>query len=893
MRFLTSKPQGFHAIMSKNADHKHSETDESGPESDGPETLGDQLLVYLVESKFDSKREFLPEGYIDEVISHSAIQHELFFGEKLDSDNKSLIDFIHDHAKKVFATAYCALGSNAGSSLLDTMDYFRRLNFTDRALPINDIQKADKTRKAKTKIPFPFDFSEDSRLQHTDGTPAHIAIKEILTTDDDEELQQEVEQNFKVEADALSDIASLKHNHIIERIAAITRGENRYFMFQWADGGNLRDFWKSHPWPELNANLVRESISQLRGLADALAVLHNYKGEGNYRHGDLKPENILRFQDKTFLGTLKIADLGLAKRHTEATDARLGSTTTRYGTARYEPPEAITNKTKARSRLYDVWSLGCIMLEYIIWLLYGYTGVRVFTEALLDDTGCFYRTEKDGNQTKAEVHPIVVDWMNEISKHPQCSSHTAIRTLLDLVRDRLLVVTLPPGSKTTSHISSAVVSVTLADTSEPPQAILDFGDGNEEYLFANNKISKGPGIDFHVLPDTFKDAVTITRELNIRYLWIDSLCIIQGPDGDFTEQSKHMEDVFSSAYCVLAASRAAGQCDGFLGDRVGRDYITFSRGEDEVYHVCEEIDNFQGDVIDGALNQRGWVLQERALARRTIYFTEKQTYWECGGGIRCETFTKLKNNIATFLGDPKFPEVAMSSTRGEMIYLYQMFYQQYSKLQFSKVEDRPFAIAGLEKRLLQGFATRGGYGVFDDGKGLLQRSLIWCRSLGGTLGSIKFPVEKKIFVPTWSWMAYEGGIDYLAPEWNKTEWEQQDLRSPWSADSPVQYTTDKNSTISLEATARDFDEAKAVKEHITLYFDMPDKADGRTPGLKCVILARPKTGSTTTDRMCYVLLVAPQVTKRSGGSTVFERVGVGKMPESCVSQLDTIEVKLQ
>lgn len=103
-----------------------------------------------------------------------------------------------------------------------------------------------------------------------------------------------------------------------------------------------------------------------------------------------------------------------------------------------------------------------------------------------------------------------------------------------------------------------------------------------------------------------------------------------------------MENVFSSAYCVLAASRAAGQCDGFLGDRVGRDYITFSRGEDEVYHICEEIDNFQGDVIDGALNQRGWVLQERALARRTIYFTEKQTYWECGGGIRCETFTKLK-----------------------------------------------------------------------------------------------------------------------------------------------------------------------------------------------------------------------------------------------------------
>ncbi|KAI8287284.1 hypothetical protein K4K60_012629 [Colletotrichum sp. SAR11_57] len=903
--------------MSKSADHKHSETDDSGSESDGPETLGDKLLVYLVESKFDVRREFLPEGYIDKVISRSAIQDELFSGKKLDGDDESLINFIHAHAKKVFATAYCALGSNAGSSLLDTMDYFRRLNFTDGALPINDIQKADKTRKAKTKLPFPFDFSDDSRLQsvwrrmpvrsfyqhqwkflapvfsrekfhHTlhpdailpfiwknivtkegrfskvhqvkihkghqkllgpraDGTPAHIAIKEILTTDDDEELQQEVEQNFKVEADALSDIASLKHKHIIERIAAITRGENRYFMFQWADGGNLRDFWKSHPTPEFDANLVRESVTQLRGLADALAALHNYKGEGNYRHGDLKPENILRFEDKTFVGTLKIADMGLAKRHTEATDARLGPTNTKYGTAR-------------RTIVRDPGG-GSEIPKYI---QVGFPNLSPARHSLHFE--------------------IIRQWLKECDNNPahencHCDENPTLPTrLLDVQTSTIRLID-------TEGLQGQYLAL-----SHP------WGDPaihSHFCTYTSNIVRHKAGIDFNVLPDTFKDAVTITRELDIKYLWIDSLCIIQGPDGDFTEQAKHMEDVFSSAYCVLAASRAAGQCDGFLGDRVRRDYITFSRGEDEVYHVCEEIDNFQGDVIDGALNQRGWVLQERALARRTIYFTEKQTYWECAGGIRCETFTKLKNNIAAFLGDPKFPEVAMSSTRGEMIYLYQMFYQQYSRLQFSKVEDRPFAIAGLEKRLLQGFATRGGYGVFDDGKGLLHRSLLWCRSLGGTLGRIKFPVEKKIFVPTWSWMAYEGGIDYLAPEWNKTEWEQQDLRSPWSADSPVQYTTDKNSTISLEATARDFDEAKAVKEHITLYFDMPDKADGRTPGLKCVILARPKTGSTTKDRMCYVLLVAPQVTKRFGGSTVFERVGVGKMPESCVSQLDKIEVKLQ
>jgi hypothetical protein len=60
------------------------------------------------------------------------------------------------------------------------------------------------------------------------------------------------------------------------------------------------------------------------------------------------------------------------------------------------------------------------------------------------------------------------------------------------------------------------------------------------------------------------------------------------------------------------------------------------------FYVCEAIDDFQHDVIDGRLNKRGWVLQERALARRTIYFTENQTYWECGEGVRCETLAKMR-----------------------------------------------------------------------------------------------------------------------------------------------------------------------------------------------------------------------------------------------------------
>jgi hypothetical protein len=152
------------------------------------------------------------------------------------------------------------------------------------------------------------------------------------------------------------------------------------------------------------------------------------------------------------------------------------------------------------------------------------------------------------------------------------------------------------------------------------------------------------GIKLEDLPATFKDAVVVTRALGLQYLWIDSICIIQGHDGDFQQEAKHMEIYYSGAYCVIAASCASGHYAGFLRERNQRDHVALRRDVDgqAPFYVCETIDNFKSDVLEGALNHRGWVLQEHALARRTIFFSESQTYWECGHGVRCETLTKLK-----------------------------------------------------------------------------------------------------------------------------------------------------------------------------------------------------------------------------------------------------------
>ncbi|KAJ9148868.1 hypothetical protein NKR23_g4690 [Pleurostoma richardsiae] len=124
----------------------------------------------------------------------------------------------------------------------------------------------------------------------------------------------------------------------------------------------------------------------------------------------------------------------------------------------------------------------------------------------------------------------------------------------------------------------------------------------------------------------------------------------------------------------------------------------------------------------------------------------------------------MDNKLASFLGDPNFPQViALSSSRGEKIRLYEDLYKQYSRLEFSWLADRAVAIAGLEKRLIRDF-NNGGYGVFDDGRGLLHRSLLWRRGVDQpSLSRIVFPLGRRS-APTWSWMGYNGGIDYFSDD---------------------------------------------------------------------------------------------------------------------------------
>ncbi|KAM5356862.1 hypothetical protein ACJ41O_003508 [Fusarium nematophilum] len=386
------------------------------------------------------------------------------------------------------------------------------------------------------------------------------------------------------------------------------------------------------------------------------------------------------------------------------------------------------------------------------------------------------------------------------------------------------------------------------------------------------------GINVDRLPASFRDAVEVTRALGCAYLWIDSLCIIQGPGGDFSQEAKRMEQVYSGAYCVLAASRSPGHYAGFLGPRQEKHRVCLQRSRDSApFFISETIDDFSVHVLDGPLSKRGWVLQEHALARRTVYFTDYQTYFECGDGVRCETMSKMKKLVAAFLGDPNFPQLIMKADKAKKILGYQDLYKRYCRLALSHAADRPWAINGLQERILKTLGIKGGFGVFFENeengrrRGMLRRSLLWCRAEDNdTLSRIDFSAGRVVnTVPSWSWMAYTGGIDYIPADFGGMDW------------SPIQTQWDSGPNRADEgvliAEARgykvDYGRAKIV-------FDccpVPEQ-----PASKCVVLGKEKRTMPDKDKVHYVLLVQARLSSGHDRPHVYERIGVGILPGKCI-----------
>lgn len=210
----------------------------------------------------------------------------------------------------------------------------------------------------------------------------------------------EESQNFHKEAKNLRRFASRDHDFIIKLLCTFQWRGHYYFLFPWADG-NLYDFWIRHPAPLAplkQPSTARWLSTQCLGLATALRDIHRGDSHSTLhlapqrknhgKHGDIKPENILYFiscgdecgvAHRACLAHLKISDLGEAEFHATTSmevDAVLVS-----HTPSYSAPELRVKNVSMPN--YDVFSLACVLLEFVKWYLHGFRGVDRFREKRL------------------------------------------------------------------------------------------------------------------------------------------------------------------------------------------------------------------------------------------------------------------------------------------------------------------------------------------------------------------------------------------------------------------------------------------------------------------------------------------------------------------------------
>jgi hypothetical protein len=175
---------------------------------------------------------------------------------------------------------------------------------------------------------------------------------------------------------------------------------------------------------------------------------------------------------------------------------------------------------------------------------------------------------------------------------------------------------------------------------------------------SGNIASRMVGISWNAIPKTFQEAVMTTRELGLRYLWIDSLCIIQDDDDDWMKESANMSSIYANSYITIAATKSWNGLGGcfstaspYLQDYQLSESQLHSGGGRSSVHVRERITHIGDQDAVAPLLSRGWVCQERLLSPRVLHFCDRELVWECKeySGCQCSCFNpqiRIKEEFA-------------------------------------------------------------------------------------------------------------------------------------------------------------------------------------------------------------------------------------------------------
>ncbi|RYP14608.1 hypothetical protein DL765_006279 [Monosporascus sp. GIB2] len=300
------------------------------------------------------------------------------------------------------------------------------------------------------------------------------------------------------------------------------------------------------------------------------------------------------------------------------------------------------------------------------------------------------------------------------------------------------------------------------------------------------------GLPVSDLPRLFRDAFAIVERLSVRYIWIDRLCIIQNSDDDWAAEAATMHTVYQNGLLNIAALGANDDRDGCFFERdpllVAPTVVNLSPpGESsslsQLYRFAGEDEAWRATFEGEPLLSRAWVLQERVLTARNLYFGRRQVFWECCEATRCETVPRrdlvppsIPKAPRSADGEPvrrawkRLIDSADTTPSGRSRYLgeWPSTVRRYCQCSLTFSRDKLVALSGLAKDM--GARLRGGAdenerdsylaGLWRD---TMPQSLLWKPKLQGRRPS-------SYRAPSWSWASIDGDIEFPRAGLAHTSW---------------------------------------------------------------------------------------------------------------------------
>jgi len=305
---------------------------------------------------------------------------------------------------------------------------------------------------------------------------------------------------------------------------------------------------------------------------------------------------------------------------------------------------------------------------------------------------------------------------------------------------------------------------------------LSYKRGTESMYVTNkaNKRNHYNSIPYLQLPRTIQDAIHVTYELGFRYLWIDSLCLVQDDKKDLDCEIDRMGDIYRSSTLTIFAEAADGATQGlksFRDVRLSKPSRVRVRAllDGEVFDAsaCLSMWVPAGYVPPSPIARRGWILQEQELSVRKLSFGHHRIRWLCQQGQHSDLDPGDQgvSGGSLMAGQHWLTESrphyrrADNHIKDDLYVHWYTLIENYARRSLSKTSDILRALAGLAKTFADNHQTHYVNGLWRED---MEMGLLWKVVLSGKTEAERQAErqanrqEVDLALPSWSWASKWG-----------------------------------------------------------------------------------------------------------------------------------------